>query len=240
MGQWYKVTKKIHGRLYDYWQRTERQGKRVKTFNKYIGPHTRSTVVSIDGSTIAAPRILAQSTENITTVHDIERQIALVRRKIDETAEQISNGLPDREWHQAQNILTANYAELSKLEDTLGKSIRNHLDNTLLPLLKELGVKPNDGSAQPPIPTGPQQTTPEDAMYHFDPLHNPDGVNLRQYKKFVEKERRENERLRYGNLKDRIARHEAAVKKAKRKSSGTGAENPFIGKILRKKPRDKT
>jgi len=38
MGNWYRVTKKIHGRYYDYWQRTERHGRSVKTFNKYIGP----------------------------------------------------------------------------------------------------------------------------------------------------------------------------------------------------------
>src|SRR5262245_23103471 len=40
MGNWYRVTKKIHGRYYDYWQRTERHGRSVKTFNKYIGPTT--------------------------------------------------------------------------------------------------------------------------------------------------------------------------------------------------------
>lgn len=38
MGNWYRVSKKIHGRFYDYWQRTERHGQQVKTFNKYIGP----------------------------------------------------------------------------------------------------------------------------------------------------------------------------------------------------------
>jgi hypothetical protein len=38
MGNWYKVTKRINGRLYDYWQRTNRVGGRVKTENKYIGP----------------------------------------------------------------------------------------------------------------------------------------------------------------------------------------------------------
>lgn len=41
MGNFYKVTKKIHGRYYDYWQKTYRVGKRVKTLNKYIGPSTR-------------------------------------------------------------------------------------------------------------------------------------------------------------------------------------------------------
>jgi hypothetical protein len=38
MGKWYKVTKRINGRFYDYWQRTYRVGKSMKTENKYIGP----------------------------------------------------------------------------------------------------------------------------------------------------------------------------------------------------------
>ena len=38
MGNWYRVTKKIHGRFYDYWQRTYRVGKSVRTENRYIGP----------------------------------------------------------------------------------------------------------------------------------------------------------------------------------------------------------
>jgi hypothetical protein len=48
MANWYKVTKRINGRLYDYWQRTERQGKSTKTLNKYIGPHS-ATFVSASG-----------------------------------------------------------------------------------------------------------------------------------------------------------------------------------------------
>jgi hypothetical protein len=38
MGKWYKVTKRIKGRSYDYWQRTYRVGQSMKTENKYIGP----------------------------------------------------------------------------------------------------------------------------------------------------------------------------------------------------------
>ena len=37
MGNWYRVTKRINGRLYDYWQRSYRLGKSVRTDNKYIG-----------------------------------------------------------------------------------------------------------------------------------------------------------------------------------------------------------
>lgn len=43
MGNWYRVTKRINGRLYDYWQRTHRVGKSVKTYNKYIGPSGRTS-----------------------------------------------------------------------------------------------------------------------------------------------------------------------------------------------------
>jgi hypothetical protein len=50
MGDWYRVTKTIHGRYYDYWQRTERHGKQVKTFNKYIGPTSTSPIVGIPAS----------------------------------------------------------------------------------------------------------------------------------------------------------------------------------------------
>lgn len=36
---WYRVVKTIKGRKYDYWQKTYRVGRHVKTLNKYIGPH---------------------------------------------------------------------------------------------------------------------------------------------------------------------------------------------------------
>jgi hypothetical protein len=43
MGNWYKVTKHINGHYYDYWQRTYRVGKSVKTMNRYIGPASRES-----------------------------------------------------------------------------------------------------------------------------------------------------------------------------------------------------
>ena len=38
---WYRVVKNIRGHQYCYWQRTERHGRRVKTFNIYCGPLAR-------------------------------------------------------------------------------------------------------------------------------------------------------------------------------------------------------
>lgn len=52
-------------------------------------------------------------------------------------------------------------------------------------------------------------------------------------------ERRDDERVRHGNIKVRIREQEATVKRAKRKASGTGATNPFLGQSLKalKKPK---
>ena len=39
---WYQVTKRINGRYYLYLQMTYREGGRVKTKNKYLGPATQT------------------------------------------------------------------------------------------------------------------------------------------------------------------------------------------------------
>ncbi len=51
---WYRVTKKINGRYYDYWQRTYRVGRSVKTENRYIGPSRRDGFYTATAS--AAPQ----------------------------------------------------------------------------------------------------------------------------------------------------------------------------------------
>ncbi|SRR6266545_2840985 len=51
---WYRVTKKINGRFYDYWQRTYRVGRSVKTENRYIGPARRDGLFTATAS--AAPQ----------------------------------------------------------------------------------------------------------------------------------------------------------------------------------------
>src|SRR5690349_14164122 len=51
VGSWYKVTKRINGRFYDYWQRTYRVGKSVKTDNRYIGPSRRSAITAPSATT---------------------------------------------------------------------------------------------------------------------------------------------------------------------------------------------
>ena len=49
--QWYRIIKRIKGRLYAYEQRTHRDGNRVRTENRYLGP-----VDSSDDGNIAIPR----------------------------------------------------------------------------------------------------------------------------------------------------------------------------------------
>jgi hypothetical protein len=62
--KWYQVTKTIKGRRYLYWQRTERHGKQVKTFNKYIGPTGSGRNVPASSSIAATPSTLDQEMHN--------------------------------------------------------------------------------------------------------------------------------------------------------------------------------
>jgi hypothetical protein len=48
-------------------------------------------------------------------------------------------------------------------------------------------------------------------------------------------EEAKNERIQYGNLKDRIARQKAAVRAAKRNTKGIKALNPFLAQPIKKK-----
>ena len=141
---WYKVTKRINGRFYDYWQRTYRVGKSVKTENKYIGP-AGSGSPSSSGTTCTATKV--------------------------ET-------LPQK-------------------------------------------------TSQPPPPAAAQRAQ-ESVMSHFDPYAGFSKEFRKLVKKADDQERREYEHDRYGPLKERIKRQEAAVRKAKRKTRGIKALNPFL------------
>ena len=141
---WYKVTKRINGRLYDYWQRTYRVGKSVKTENKYIGP-AGSGSRSSSGTTHTATKF---ETVPLTT-------------------------------------------------------------------------------SQPPPPAA-AQLAHENVMSHFDRYAGFSKEFRQLLKKADDKERREYEHDRYGPLKERIKRQQAAVRKAKRQTTGIKALNPFL------------
>jgi hypothetical protein len=67
------------------------------------------------------------------------------------------------------------------------------------------------------------------------PRKDRDGETDQAFKPVVlsAKERREDERIQYGNLKYRIARQKAAVRKAKRKTNGIKALNPFLAQGIK-------
>ena len=80
MGNWYRVTKRINGRLYDYWQRTYRVGKAVKTENQYIGP-ARCMTLSVGSIKMATqlkkgaqfpPIVISDTGELIDDYHRLE------------------------------------------------------------------------------------------------------------------------------------------------------------------------
>lgn len=56
MNGFYRVTKKINGHLYDYWQRTKRIGKSMKTENVYIGPARTTTASAGSSVSVTAPQ----------------------------------------------------------------------------------------------------------------------------------------------------------------------------------------
>lgn len=69
----YKVVKKINGRLYEYWQRTYRQGGKVKTENRYIGPVSNTRGGCITNVTNQAPASAVPSARHSETVSDAKR-----------------------------------------------------------------------------------------------------------------------------------------------------------------------
>lgn len=76
MGDWYRVTKKIYRRRYDYWQRTYRVGASVKTENRYIGPSSgHPQIASCVGTNATSISILGMS--------QYERTVAEHRRLIE-------------------------------------------------------------------------------------------------------------------------------------------------------------
>jgi hypothetical protein len=64
---WYRVTKTIHGRQYYYWQKTRREGKHVRTENRYIGP--------ADGTPSEPPERIARLAELVRGSDTTNRRI---------------------------------------------------------------------------------------------------------------------------------------------------------------------
>jgi len=70
MKGFYRVTKRINGRLYDYWQRSKRVGKSVKTENVYIGPSQSSVSAMGPSSSTTAPITPEAAIDNFRRLSD--------------------------------------------------------------------------------------------------------------------------------------------------------------------------
>jgi hypothetical protein len=218
MGNWYRVTKTINGRRYDYWQRTKRVGKSVKTENKYIGPagSGKASAASTPHDPFAHARFgsptFIPKTGYLPEAQRYVNEWGTVSYSDKRSAELYAADLEKGEggtWRAER--------------ETPNGYWRAHRITTTAP-----AVTP----ARERSPTAPE--TPEDAMYQLNPTHNPDGVDLRNYKKWKARERAEDERIQYGNLKDRVARQKKELRTAKRKAKGLKIANPFLAALFKK------
>jgi hypothetical protein len=75
----------------------------------------------------------------------------------------------------------------------------------------------------------------EEAIYKLVPsTAQLNGKDKRDYEKYYEQIRRADEQIQYGNRADRIARQQAAVRAAKRKTKGIKALNLFLAQAIKK------
>jgi hypothetical protein len=117
MQGFYKVLKKLNGRMYEYWQRTYRVGGAVKTENKYIGPAQRASVPTAAKSVSAVNELHAGQFTiplNKTKRERLKRNSPLtdVDKEYKELKEMHDNrGFLDKLAHTEESL------ELSQLED---------------------------------------------------------------------------------------------------------------------------
>jgi hypothetical protein len=114
MQGFYKVLKKLNGRMYEYWQRTYRVGGAVKTENKYIGPAQRASVPTAAKSVSAVNELHAGQFTiplNKTKRERLKRNSPLT--DVDKEYKELKDnrGFLDKLAHTEESL------ELSQLED---------------------------------------------------------------------------------------------------------------------------
>jgi hypothetical protein len=258
MGNWYRVTKKIHGRFYDYWQRTERRGKHVKTFNKYIGP-TMGRLPGIYGrmerdfTIYATPNDFVVVTLNkpnhFATSRDAAQFIENEPEKAGYTTtaaqaiSQMQRHFPTQPRPNYHSLTTDQKKALLKPLGRFPVAMPNEPTGTKV-LIRSLDLPNNyvvDTIKEAQFPDGTNYRyvefnkpyTQRDAMEKLDPWHNPDGVDLRKAKRAAQLQIWDNESVKYGSA--RKARQAAAVRKVQRETRGIQKLNPFLGKAIKKK-----
>jgi hypothetical protein len=259
MGNWYKVTKRINGRLYDYWQRTERHGKQVKTFNKYIGPHgTTAALVVSQYDELAHKADASYAYANSLSWDHPDKHPAIDRYH--EAFDAVSKiqadtlGRPIDQWGNTKGTgggqmyrrdFVAEARELANRNDEESDRekaqedanftpadaawLQDYLDTTFKEELRRNGVEIHE-----PSPTTPRLV--EEAIQFLTPsTANLTPEDKRRYEKHDQALRREDEHIQYGPRAARIRKQEAAVRKAKRETKGIKSLNPFMARMLKKK-----
>ncbi len=98
-----------------------------------------------------------------------------------------------------------------------------------------IGQARSDSSIAPSTYSITAAVIPAEAIYKLVPsTAQLNGKDKRDYEKYCEQIRREDEQIQYGNRADRIARHKSAVRAAKRKTKGVKALNPFLVQAIKK------
>lgn len=243
MGKWYRVTKKIGRRLYDYWQRTERRGKSTKTFNKYIGPSGSSVAV---GATRAPDENYQYTPEQIAGIKELGRIMDLPDDPLPANFSSLT-------WDdkvaalRPLNRYPVPSNNLATGEKILLRST-NLPNNYVVDVIKE--EKLPDGTSyryvdfDEPKPTVTQygrtvaehRDLLERADYTPPPAEPPEPEP--EYTREGRREIRALEREQKQEEEAYKKRHSSEVRAAKRKSRGTGAANPFLGQAIRKKLND--
>jgi hypothetical protein len=240
VGSWYRVTKKINGRLYDYWQRTYRVGRSVKTENKYIGPageimRLAQMVVSNKASNLKIfERDGRNALGNLTgkKVYHLEGQVPYPHPEIfrDAPPPAVMEFETKRE---AVNVMRTAQRIAARNADpwTDHNSIAQH---KLAEKNNDLFIKADREREARRVALAAAPTTTNaisnDALYKLTPLRvrDPTGISA----KIADAIRREDERIQYGPLKARLKRQRQKFLAAKRKTRGIKALNPFLAQAL--------
>ena len=123
MGMPYRVIKTIKGRRYIYEQRTRREGKRVRTFSRYIGPADGS--VQRVTSLLAAQRLSREDRAMASAERIAERVAQFQREQFGQTAEERSA----REQQEHLDQLYDRYGlTLGPIDPTPVEPLASHAD----------------------------------------------------------------------------------------------------------------
>lgn len=231
---WYKVIKTIRGRQYLYWQRTQRVGRKVKTYNKYIGPAHGSLVASTGELWI--PKMDGSGElKYVPSQPDLSEQ-----QKGYEELAAVMNWDEKTDDATERRVTSAAVYEIGGMGGEL--------------LGSPAVASPSHYTPKPSTPLGKAAERNRKLLTHAFTLEE-EGRAEREAKRKEEEEnirrrlandnafaaatlskkhRREDERIQYGSAKVRKTRLNALIRAAKRNARGKKFVNPFLGQAKKK------